>query len=354
VSAAEPVFHRALDVARRGKVRRHEARALLALASICEQARRPAESRQYIEAALPFYREAGYRREVIQATIIMGGVYSQQAEYESSIRMLRGVLPDAVQLRDATVEAQTRERLAEALRDQGDWPSALDETERATSLFGLTGQSLDVRLNGTRLRWKLGRRADAAQSLAEVERLLERHPNPLNSFDLMVLKSEMAYEDGRISQTATLARQALALQGASADARSRASLLLSVALIRGRREAEALAMASSTLDELDHAHRALEAAQAHLSLAEALVEAGQGGPARGHALKALAFFEPRRIVEATWRAHLVAARAAGPEESGQHRQAAMSALASLKSSWPAPDVGRYLERPDIRLALRRL
>ena len=354
VTSAEPIVHRALNVARRSKVRRHEARALLMLASICEQTGRPAEALKYIEAGVPFYREAGYRREVVQATMLLGGVYSQQAEFEKGIRVLRDVLPDAVQLHDATVEAQVRERLAEAQRDQGDWPAAIGETERAAKLLGLTDQSLDVRLNDTRLRWKLGRREEAARSLEEAEQLLKKYSNPVNLFLITVLKSEMALEDGQTAKAITLARLALAMKGTGADLRPRALVLLSAALLRGRQEKEALLLASSALTELDKNHRTLEAAQAHLSLAESLAETGQVELARDHALKALAFFEPHRIVEATWRANCVAARGAGQTESNQHRQAALSALANLKTLWPAADVQLYLARPHIKLLLQKL
>jgi len=351
---AEPIYLRALDVARRGGVPRHEARALLALASICEQSRRPDEARRYIEASLPFYREGGYRREVIQATIMLGSVLSQQAQYEDSIHVLQSVLSDAVQLRDPILEAQVRERLAGALRDQGDWPAALAETETAATLFGLTDQSFDLRVNGARIRWKLGRRAETASSLMEVERLLQRNPSPQSSFDLTILKSEMSYEDSRLSDAAALARQALTLPGAAEEARPGASVLLSLVLIRGHREAEGLKMASPALDAFDRVHLTLEAAEARLSLAEALADAGQIGPASAYALKALEFFEPRRILEAVWRAHAAAARAAGPEESAPHREAARAALDKLKSSWPAGDVASYLERPNIRAASGKL
>ena len=276
------------------------------------------------------------------------------AQFEKGIRVLRDVLPDAVQLHDATVEAQVRERLAEAQRDQGDWPAAIGETERAAKLLGLTDQSLDVRLNDTRLRWKLGRREEAARSLEEAEQLLKKYSNPVNLFLITVLKSEMALEDGQTAKAITLARLALAMKGTGADLRPRALVLLSAALLRGRQEKEALLLASSALTELDKNHRTLEAAQAHLSLAESLAETGQVELARDHALKALAFFEPHRIVEATWRANCVAARGAGQTESNQHRQAALSALANLKTLWPAADVQLYLARPHIKLLLQKL
>ena len=348
VKAAEAAFRRALDVARRGKVRGTEARALMSLASVCEQAERPAEAIGYIQAALPFYREGGYRLEVVKATTILGGVYSQQAEYKKSIRVLTDVLSDAVKLGDAGAEEPVRERLAEALRDQGDWPAALGETEKALALLQ-DNESADVRLSGARLLWGLGRRADSAQWVAEVERVLRQNPDPSESFELKLLKSETAYDEGRFAQADSLAGGG----SATGTAGVKAALLRGVAAIRLHREDEGLKNATAAVDEIDKASLLSEAAHARLLVGEALVAVGRAGSAGTYAAKALEFFEPRGISEACWRAHLVAALAARPE-SGRHREAARSALAELKAAWPAQDVASYLARPDIVKAVQSL
>ena len=85
-----------------------------------------------------------------------------------------------------------------------------------------------------------------------------------------------------MSDAAALARQALTLPGAAEEAAARGmSVLLSLVLIRGHREAEGLKMASPALDaSRSRPPDALEAAEARLSLAEALADAGQIGPCR--------------------------------------------------------------------------
>ena len=345
VKAAEPAFRRALDVARRGKVRGTAARALMSLASFCEQAGRPAEAIGYIQEALPFYRQGGYRLEMVKATTVLGGVYSQQAEYKKSIQVLGDALPDAVKLGDPTVEEPVRERLAEALRDQGDWPAAFAETGKALALLG-DGESGEVRLGGARLLWGLGRRADSAQWVAEVERVLRQNPDDADAFELKLLKAEIAYDEGKFAQVDSLA-------GESGTAGARAALLRGVASIRLHREDEGLKSATAAVDEFDRASLLSEAAHARLLIAEALVAAGRAGSAADYAARALAFFEPRGISEACWRAHLVAALAGGPE-SGRQKEAARSAWAELKAAWPAQDVANYQARPEIGDAVQRL
>jgi serine/threonine protein kinase len=353
VKAAEPAYRRALDVARRGKVRGTEARALVSLASACEQAGRPAEAIGYIQAALPFYRDAGYRIEVVKTTTILGGVYTQQADYKQSIRVLGDVLPEAVKLGDPAVEERVRERLAEALGYQGDWPRAFGETEKALALLQDNGP--DVRLSGARLLWGLGRRADSAQWLAEVERILRQNPDPADSLELKLLKSEIAYDDGGFAQADSLAAEALATGAAAGvETRLRAALLRTAASIRLHREDESPKDASSVVEEIDKAGLLSEAAHARLLVAEALVAAGRAGSAGAYASRALEFFEPRGIMEACWRAHLAAASGSAPEESTRHREAARSELAQLKAAWPAQDIASYMARPAIGKAASEL
>lgn len=78
LDAAEPFIRRALEMGRHGKVSRPGARAQLSLGSLCEQDGRPAEAPSYIEVALPFYRQSGYSREFIQATLRLSSVREQQ------------------------------------------------------------------------------------------------------------------------------------------------------------------------------------------------------------------------------------------------------------------------------------
>ena len=87
---------------------------------------------------------------------LLGGVQDQLGEHASAIRLLRESLPEAVQLRDPAAEAQYRERLGAALQNQGAWPEALSEFDRAMQLLGQTPQSMDSRLNCARLQGRRG------------------------------------------------------------------------------------------------------------------------------------------------------------------------------------------------------
>jgi tetratricopeptide (TPR) repeat protein len=123
---AEPVFRRALDIARRAKVRRIEARAGGSLGSLLEKTKRPGEAKPLVEAALTFYRQAEYERESVQAAAILGGLHQQLGNSQEGIRVLTEALPGAIRLQDRRLEGQVRERLADCLTDRGDLPRAVD------------------------------------------------------------------------------------------------------------------------------------------------------------------------------------------------------------------------------------
>jgi hypothetical protein len=173
-----------------------------------------------------------------------------------------------------------------------------------------------------------------------VERVLRENPDPSAAFELSLLKSEIAYSEGRFAPAEPLAGSG------TGSAAARATLMRAVASIRQRREDEGLRNAASAVDEIDKASLLSDAAHARLLVAEALVAAGRAASAADYAARALEFFEPRGITESCWRAHLAVALAAGPD-SDRHRDSARSALAELKAAWPAQDVATYLARPDI-------
>jgi serine/threonine protein kinase/Tfp pilus assembly protein PilF len=337
--SAEPIFRRALDIAERSNVRRHEAAASLALASMFEQENRPADAKAFLEKnALPFYRQAGYRREFVQSLTVLGGVLEQLGEFDESARVLREALPNAVQLQDRQVEAQVRERLADVVESQGDWPAALQESQRAVNLLGSNSQG-HAQLACARLYWRLGRRMEAEQFLEDVNRALAGKPNGQLLLEVRGLEAEIAYSRGLWLDVLRITRE-------SDDPEMK--LLHALALIRRRRTHEGSEMAAAVVTNYEGAGLAARVACARLSTAESLADIDSRTALQfGH--DALSFFEPRRIYESMWRLHVVIARAAGnPAEAETHLVSARSALVQLRRTWPGDSVESYLRRADIQ------
>jgi tetratricopeptide (TPR) repeat protein len=346
--AAEPYFRRALDTAQRGDVRRVEARARVSLGSLCEQDGRPAEARPFVEAGLTFYRNAGYRRESIQAAVVLGGVLQQLGRHEEGIRILRDTLPIAMTLQDSRLEAQLRERLADNLRDSGQWPAAVDEYDRSVALYGSLAAANMLRIQAVRLQWHMGREEPAARFLTEA---LSRPANAGNSEFRALLNAfsaEIEYANGRFVTAAQRLRQA-PIAALDANTARQVTLLSGLVRMRVGPYAQGLATATGVVAEFEKAGMAVAAAQGNLSIAEALALMGRREDARMFARDALSYSESERNWEALLRAHLVMARVSEmPSDVAAHQASAQSALAQLRIAWGTPAVDSYLTRPDLR------
>jgi len=337
---AERNFRRALDLARRGKVRRLEFRALTSLGSLCEQDHRPAEARQFLEAALPFYRQAGYRKELIQAAALLGGTLEQLGEYDQGVSTLREVLPSAVELKDRLLEAGVRERLGELLRGRGDWPEALAELEKATNLqSGAAAES--TRVSCAQMYWWLGRADDAERAATAVQRWLEHTANPTLNSRLRLVKAEIAFASGKLPKL---------------DGDPDWALLHALIAARTGKVADAESRMSALIERLSRSQMAGAVGSVRLAIAAAWLDAGSKDLALQEARDALQFFEPRKIWESVLRGHLIMASALrNPAEVNEHLAAGRGALDQLKKMWPPTVVETYRRRVDLqRLGIGRL
>jgi tetratricopeptide (TPR) repeat protein len=347
---AERYFRRALTIAREENVERYEALASLSLGALFEQKNRPEEARQFAGAAEPFYRRAGYRREFVQVMTILGSSLHQLGDFDRGAEAFRKALPSAIQLRDLGLELVIRERLAETLQDQGAWPEALQESERAAGL-PITGiQIAYAHLNSAGLYWRLGRRQDAERSLAVVEQLLSKSEDPQFLSMLRLREAEIAYADGRFEKACDRARMSVSAMPTTGDlTEPDAKLIEALVFIGTGRRKDGLQLVRGIIEEFEHFKLIGKAAAARLAAAGALSAVRERGFARPLALEALDFFKPRSIWESVWRGQLILMHLS--EESGEAREheiSAREALAQLRKLWPAASVERYLVRPDIK------
>jgi tetratricopeptide (TPR) repeat protein len=351
LDSAEMHFRNALNLAQNGKVQRYEAMAWVSLGSTFEQKNHPEEARRYIEAALPFYRQAGYRREFSQATTILVGVLCQLGEFDQSIKLLREALYGTKQLKET--EADLRERLAEILQHKGAWPEALLESERAASL---PGSGMETRLNYSGLYWRLGRRQDAEQCWSAVEQLLQKNADQHMLAVLRLRQAEIAYAESRFQQAKANAGMSIAALSKPDDRIGQeAKLIEALVSIRTQRGNEGNQTALAILQDFEKSKLPCSAASASLLIAEALADVNERSRARKLAMESLVFFERHEIWESIWRCYAVAGRTSDePAEAEAHRAAARSALDQLRKSWPSRDVESYLRRPDIRQLSRDL
>jgi tetratricopeptide (TPR) repeat protein len=346
-ASAEPAFRKALDLATRGRVGAGKARAQISLASLCEQQHRPREAIEFIQASLPFYRQAGYRLEFVNSMTLLGSVQTQLAQFREGSRTLQEALGAVLQLQDSRSESLIRQRLGLALRNQGSWPQALGEFEREKGAWAL-GYSAE-------LYWLLGRGSEAEQAFQQLEKLLEKSPNRQVLFDLRIHEARMAYGEGRLKDASVLARR-VAIDSPSGEEDTQTARLVEwLVATHAQTGSTEAASGSEIVNWFEKAGLPGEAAAARLDVAQALLlavrSAKEAKASAGKlASEALSFYEPRDIWESVWRAHWIAARsAADPAQAEAHRAQARAALGRLRTLWPPGTVEQYLQRPDLRL-----
>jgi tetratricopeptide (TPR) repeat protein len=348
VKSAEPLFRRALDLAHRGKVPRSEARAKASLISLYETDHRPEEAKQFEQDVLRFYRQAGYRRELVQVTAILAGVHEELAEYNEGVRVGREALAGAVELKDGGTEALVRERIGGNLRSLGSWPSALEEYRHAAELLGPNLQSANARLACAMLCWGLGRRDESDKYLSEIEQALAKKYSKQVAAGVNAAKAEIAYDDGELSNALISARQGLSIPDRDEDTDRDLSLFEALSLIRTRQK-EGGELVRNLIQKLDRAKLIGPAAAARLAAAGAWMSIGDRNAVMEFGIQALNFFEPRQVVESTWRVHALLAQATtDPQQSVTHRTKAGMALADLKTQWGSSSIDEYLQRSSIK------
>jgi tetratricopeptide (TPR) repeat protein len=346
---AEPHLRRALDLAQRAKIRRGEVRAKAALISFFEQEHEPEKAKALAPEVVPFYRQAGYSRELAQVAGILAGVHAQLGEYEEGIRFSRDALAGVLRLQDKTNEARIRARLGLNLSGAGLWPEALKEYLIIAKDPDSGVQGRLSRLSCARLYWWLGRSEDAARFIRETEQELAKAPDSQVLFVMQTRKVEMAYDEKRWSDVLDLTRQALSAKEREEEAEHSLLLFEALALIRSGREARGGQRAADLLNTLERDKLVGSLAASRIRMAEAWVAVGKRTIALELVLKALQFIEQRQIFESVWRAHAVAAQAqANSADSNGHREKARLALEQLKMRWSAESIGSYLSRPVIQ------
>ena len=346
---AEPYFQRALESARRGKVRRAEARAQLALGSLYEQDHRPEQARPLIEASLTFYTNAGYQRESVQAAVLLGSVLRQLGENDEGIRILRDALPRAAQLKDRRLDALMAERIADGLAERGDWPDAVTEYRKAIAFYGPTAAGMTLRIAAARVEWNLGQVATAKKSLSEAERFAQRHRDARLGSAITALRAEIAYAEDRLNDARLTSKAAVD----DDEVQRRMTVLRARVLIRTGRTKEGTALALESIAALERMKRPGEAASVRLAVAEALLRTGDTAAAMAMAGNAATHFASKGAWESALRGELIAAAAAPPGDREARTAAARHAFGQLKGQWNATVLAGYWGRPDItRLAQR--
>jgi serine/threonine protein kinase/tetratricopeptide (TPR) repeat protein len=353
---AEKYFTRALEQARRARLRAGECRALLALGSLYLQMGDPDKGLSNLNQALPFYEQGNYRKELAQALFLIARANSLKGDYATAWNVIEKQLKLAVDDADPSRIAQAHGDMGVCLVQQERFSEALNyfdkslEINRSVDNKQGTGYGLTNRGNAL---WQLGRYGEADQLFAEAATIADQHQLKSLLVWLRLAQARRALSEEHLPEAVGHAASSAGFAGPKdnqriAETKSVSGLadVLNGKKATGLRACEdAVAIASSLNNQ-----ELLCALQ--LALAEAIVESGDAQRGSEIAQQAQERSHNLGKQDSEWRAMLLRARASyGSGDRSKASEFALQAstlLAGLEQRWGSENYKSYLARPDIK------
>jgi serine/threonine protein kinase/Tfp pilus assembly protein PilF len=359
---ADKYFNQALELARRYKARRNEARSLLSLGSLRIQQNRPDEAVRYLEPALSFYRQNNSRKEASLVLLLLGRGLRQKGDYEAALQAFQQQLQLAEEIGDQLQKALSQEGIGNVLVRQERYPEALDYFQQSGLIYkslGMPRGAGNTLANQGHVFWQLGRTEDARVRLTEALAVANQTEGgkPVLA-EIRLVEAGMALGERRFADAAAGAAQVLELVGAKPNATA-----VQARYLQGMAKAFTGAKREGKLACLEAVETAMLLndpwliARAKLALAEVELESGDAGAALAGALQAQESFARLGQKESEWRAWALAARASrlagDPVQGRRYASHVPELLSDIQRTWDAESYQSYLTRPDVQL-LRKL
>ncbi|MEK6333715.1 MAG: tetratricopeptide repeat protein [Acidobacteriota bacterium] len=355
---AEKSFNEALRLAKLYKGSYNEARALLSLASLRKQQNNPDGARDYVQLALPFYQQGGYRKETAQAYAILGHADDEVGDYEAAQRAFEQGLQVAQTVGDQRSAAQAHEGLGIVFLHTQRFALALPQFDEAykgyASLKNQPYVGYAAAYRGTVL-WHLGRYPEARAALAEALTIAQpagHDPYKELLADTLASSAGLELSARKFPEAAAAAQRALELAGTEykiTAVRARYTLALTQAaagqLVPARKNCdEAVSLARTMRDPLP-------LSEALLALAEVALAAGDTQTALNSVNECQPRFAAAGQRESEWRTWFVkAAVSQKAGDAGQAKDAIAKGeeiLQTLQKNL-GNDSQSYLARPDVQ------
>jgi tetratricopeptide (TPR) repeat protein/tRNA A-37 threonylcarbamoyl transferase component Bud32 len=351
LDTAEKHFKEALRYARVFGGRRAEARALISLASLRVQQRRPSEARPFLEPALKYYKEAAFDRQYRQGLMILARLETLEGSAEAAIRTLRELVRSAQNRSNPSELAEAHGRLGNELLKIERYAEAARELAAAQVNSGPNrGTAMHYESLRAQALSYLGEAQQAQTALASLRGALASLEKKPGNVEAAILRSELVQSivaaDSR--KAATIAKTLLAAEDSNFGKANSYYYLALASLLGGRADEAAAALHSAQELAATFGDLPLNARLRHLN-AWLLRLQGKHSAGADEALNASREASAAALVETAWLACQVAVqaqRSAG--ESDSNSQACESAWAAL-SQQLGPHVSSFLSRPDIRL-----
>jgi hypothetical protein len=343
---------KASELADKRDARRIGARVRLQTASLHATQGRPAEALAALTPALAFFKQHNYRQYELTALSIASRAYQQLDDIPRAHQMATEVLQVAEATRNDVQLSLALGNLAAQATTLGSLPEALALRERAEAITRRQNDVVSLPFdltNRAELLIRLGREADAATALSEVEAGIEKGIKVYVGRRRRVtyLRALAAAVGGRFEPAAALAGAIDAEPGGTDAASVLGPVLLEYSeakLRRPRRKSDGDARAAAAAPPAFARERQYWWAATFLAR-------DQPGEALSAAAKGLDQLGSGRNDELEWRLAAVGSLAAlALGRADQHRalrDRASATLNRLRAGWGS-QAGAYEDRPDLR------
>jgi serine/threonine protein kinase/tetratricopeptide (TPR) repeat protein len=347
---AEANYQQAIRLAQYYKANRNQARANLMMASLRNHQNDPEGTREFVEKALPFYQQGGYRKELSTALSILGHAYDQAGLYNLAILTFQQQLELAKQVDDQLQVAQSTEGLGVVYNHQQNYPKALEQFSRQYDIAKkLRNETLVAyaAMNRGPMLWQLGNYEDGTAALDEAQ--LRTENKELIGW-VRVSKARMALSQGDTKKAISESSEVIKITGTERKAITIQALsTLGVAEALNGRVTFGVQQCGKAVDLAKSLRDPLPLSHSLLALSHAAYIAKDFEKALATAQEAQARFASAAQYEAEWRAWALIARINPTSDAGDKANARLS---MLKIDWQFDNNVRYLLRPDISELLK--
>jgi hypothetical protein len=334
------------------------------LANLSLRQKNPDEAVGYLEPALAFYQQGGYRSESFSCLALLARAKLEKGDNAGAINADEKLLQLAEESNDQSLKGLAQTELASALAREERLSEALDHYSQAYLIYKSEGLERNVGYNlqgRSDALWRLGRYQEAQLLLDEASTIADK-PNGGHkqlSANIKLAAAEMALSQGRSGDAKDRAEKVILAAGTQfPDSALDAKRVLGLAQAYGGAVAAGKQRCADAVEVANGLHDSLQLARAQLALAEVLLLANDAQGALTAALQAQESFARGEQKESEWRAWLIAALAS--QKRGEANRArdyalkATEALSSLQQRWGAENYNSYLSRPDIQRFRKQL
>ncbi len=361
---ADEDFSQALQSAQRSKALRNEARARFSLGSLRLRQNNVDEAVRYLEPALAFYQQGGYRSETSLCLLMLARAKRQRGEYEAALSSDAQILQLGEQVNDQSQIALAHSEMANVLVRQEKYPEALEHFGKAFDLYNSQGIQRSIGYNlqarGEVLA-QLGRYPEAQTQLDQATAIADKpgaEIKPL-SVAIMLVEAQSALSAGRFPEAKTRAEKVREAAGTELkEDATGAQIVIGLAESYNGATAAGKQTLTTAVEMAKQLNDPAKLASAQLALAIASLLAGDSRAAASNALQAEEIFARLGQPASDWQALLIAAQASqnsGDKTKGhEYAMRATETFSKLEQRWGGEAYKTYLSRPDVQRFRKQL